>query len=119
MLWGRLIGREHPVIPVPMLPRRRDEIGQAVQKLKRREVEDAVGSRQREFSPTAPSDPVGHLVPREHVVDLGDAAVCTAAHGESLERKGWPGAIPQQVLQALKIARHIAVEERDPDARVH
>ncbi len=30
-----VIRGEHPVIPVPMFPRRRDEIGQPVQKLKR------------------------------------------------------------------------------------
>ena len=30
-----VIRGEHPVIPVPVLPRRRDEIGQPVQKLKR------------------------------------------------------------------------------------
>jgi hypothetical protein len=33
------------VIPVPVLPRRRHEIGAPVQKLKRREFDDAVGSR--------------------------------------------------------------------------
>jgi azurin len=32
---------------------------------------------------------------RQHVADASDLAVCTAAHGEPLEREGWPGAIPQ------------------------
>lgn len=36
-------------------------------------------------------------------------------HRESLERKGWPGAVPQQVFDALEIAWHITVDERDPD----
>jgi hypothetical protein len=55
---------------------------------------------------------------RQHVADAGDAAVSAADHRESLERKGWPGAIPQQVFQALKIGRHIAVDECDPDTGV-
>jgi hypothetical protein len=32
---------------MPVLPRRRDEIGEPVQKLKRREFDDAVGPRPR------------------------------------------------------------------------
>jgi hypothetical protein len=32
---------EHPVIPVPVLPRWRHEIGQPVQEVKRREFDDA------------------------------------------------------------------------------
>jgi hypothetical protein len=39
-------------------------------------------------------------------------------HREALDRKGWPGAIPQQVFEALEIARHITVEDRDPDTGV-
>ena len=104
--------------PMPMLPRRRDEIGEPVQELKRRELDDAVRSRSRGLVAATGSDPVGHLMSRQHVADASDLAVCTAAHGEPLEREGWPGAIPQQVLQALKIARHVAVEERDPDAGI-
>jgi len=38
-----VVGCKHSVIPVPVLPRRRDEIGEPVQKLKRREFDDAVG----------------------------------------------------------------------------
>ncbi len=53
-----------------------------------------------------------------HVADATDAAVGVADHGEPLERKGGPGAIPQQMLERLKIARYVAVEERDADARV-
>jgi len=33
------------VIPVPVLARRRHEIGEPVEKLKRREVDDAIGAR--------------------------------------------------------------------------
>ncbi len=57
-------------------------------------------------------------MPREHVTDAGDAAVGVTDHGEPLECEGRPGAIPQQMLQALKIARHVAVEERDADAGI-
>ena len=42
-----VVRREYPMIPMPVLPRRRDEIGEPVQKLKRREFDDAVGPRPR------------------------------------------------------------------------
>ena len=74
--------------------------------------------RSRGLAAATGSDPVGRLMSRQHVADASDLAICTAAHGESLERKGWPGAIPQQVLQTLKIARHVAVDERDPNTGV-
>jgi len=66
----------------------------------------------------ARADPVGRFVPREHVADATDAAVGVTDHGKPLEREGGPGAIPQQVLERLKIAGHVAVDERDPDARI-
>ena len=39
----RVIRRKHPVIPVPVLARRWHEIGEPVEKLKRREIDDAPG----------------------------------------------------------------------------
>ena len=42
-----VIRRKHSVIPVPVLPRRRDEIGEPVEELKRREFDDAIGPRDR------------------------------------------------------------------------
>jgi hypothetical protein len=36
----------------------------------------------------------------------------------TFKREWRPGAIPQQVFETPKIARHVAVEERDPDAGV-
>jgi len=112
------IGCKHPVIPVPVLARRRHEIGEPVEELKRRELDDAVRPRPRGRSRAARTDPVGGLVSGEHVADFGCAAACVTCHRESLERKGWPGPIPQQVLQALKIARHVAVDERDPNTGI-
>ena len=38
-----VVGCKHPVIPVPVLARRRHEIGEPVEKLKRREVDNAIG----------------------------------------------------------------------------
>jgi len=96
------IPRKHPVIPVPVLPWRRDEIGEPVEKLKRRELDDAVGTGPRGRSRAARADPGGRLVSGQHVADLGDLAVCAAAHREPLEREGWPGGIPQQVLETLE-----------------
>ena len=113
-----VIGRKHPVVAMPVLPRRRDEIGEPVEELKRREFDDAIGSRPRGLPPTTPPDPVGGLVPREHVADSGCAAVLPADHGEPFKSKGWPSKGSQQVLETPKIARHVAVDDRDPDARV-
>jgi hypothetical protein len=38
--------------------------------------------------------------------------------GEPLEREGGPGARAQQVFETPKIAGHVAVDKRDPDAGV-
>jgi hypothetical protein len=46
-----VIRRKHPVITMPVLPRRRDEIGEPVQKLKRRELDDAVGPGRVDLRP--------------------------------------------------------------------
>jgi hypothetical protein len=75
---------------MPVLPRRRDEIGEPVEELKRREFDDAVGSRPRGLPAATPPDPVGGFVPGQHVADADDAAVSTADHGEPLEREGRP-----------------------------
>ena len=60
---------------MPVLPRRRDEIGEPVQELKRRELHDAIGSRPRGLPAAAGPDPVGGFVSGEQVADLGDPAV--------------------------------------------
>ena len=113
-----VVGGKHPVIPVPMLPRRRHEIGEPVEELKRREVDDAVRPRSRRRSRAARADPVGGFVSGEHVADFGCAAACVTCHRESLEREGGPGAIAQQVFETPKIAGQVAVDERDPNTGV-
>ena len=40
----RVVRCKHPVIPMPVLPRRRHESGEPVEELKRREFDDAVGA---------------------------------------------------------------------------
>ena len=114
-----VIRRKYPVVAMAMFPRRRHEIGEPVQELKRREFDDAIGPRPRGRSAAAGPDPGGGFVPRQHVADAGNPAGWAADHGESLECEGRPGAVSEKVLKTLKIARHIAVDERDPDARVH
>ncbi len=70
-----VIRGEHPVIAMPVLPRRRDEIRQPIEKLKRREFDDAIGSRPRGRAAATGSDPVGGFVSGQHVADSGCAAV--------------------------------------------
>ena len=49
------------------------------------------------------ADPVGRLVPWQHVADATDAAVFAADHGEPLQREGRPGTVSQQVLERLTL----------------
>jgi hypothetical protein len=111
--------RRDAVVAMRVLPRRRNEIGEPVEDLKRREFDHAVGPRPRGLPPASRAAPVGGFVPWQHVADATDAATFAADHGEPLQREGQTGAIPQEVFQTLKIARHVAVDERDPDADVH
>ena len=66
-----VIRGEHPVVAVPVLPRWWHQIREPYQELKRRELADAIGSRPRGLSPAARADPVGLLVPGEHVANSG------------------------------------------------
>jgi hypothetical protein len=104
---------------MPVLPRRRHEGSAPVEELKWGKLDDAADARPRGLPPAPRADPVGRLVSREHVADAGDAAVFAADHGEPLQREGRPGTVSQQVLETLKIARHVAVDDRDPDAGVN
>jgi hypothetical protein len=65
-------------MPVPLLARRWHEIGEPVEKLKRREIADAPGPRPRGLPPATPPDPGGRLVPLEHVAVVGEAVRGTA-----------------------------------------
>ncbi len=86
-----VVRREHPVVAMAVLPRRRDEIGEPVEELKRREFDDAVGSRPRGLAAAARADPVGGFVSGQHVADFGDPAVRAADHGEPLQRQASMG----------------------------
>ena len=113
-----VVRREYSVVAMPVLPRRRDEIGEPVQKLKRRELDDAIGPRPRGLAAAAGPDPGGGFVPRQHVADAGNPAGWAADHGQSLQCKGRPGAVSEKMLKTLEIAGHIAVDECDPDTGV-
>ena len=102
-----VIQRKHPVVAMPVLPRRWDEIGQAIEKLKRRELDDAARARPRGLAAAAGPDPVGGFVPWQHVADAGDPAVWAADHGEPMKREGRPGAVPEKVLKRLTIDTHL------------
>ena len=79
-----VIRRKHPVVAMPVLPRRRDELGEPVEELKRRELDDAVGVRPRGLTTAAGPDPVGGLVSGQHVANAGDPDVWAADHGDPL-----------------------------------
>jgi len=64
-----VVGREYSVIPMPVLPRRPDEVGEPVQELKRRQLDDAGPCG---LPPTTPPDPVRGFVSGQHVADAGD-----------------------------------------------
>jgi hypothetical protein len=55
---------------------------------------------------------------RKLVEEASGRTVGVTDHREPFECEGGPGAIPQQMLERLKIARHVAVEEGDADTRV-
>jgi len=91
--------REYSVIPMTVLPRRRDEIGEPVQELKRREFDDAIGSRPCGLTPAAGPDPGGGFVPREHVTDAGDPA-------------GWAAGLAFVSRIGQEICRSVSEDER-------
>ena len=74
----RVVRCKHPVVPVPVFSRRRHEIGEPVEELKRRQLDDAIRIGPRGFSRPSLADPIAGLVPRQHVADSRDAAVFTA-----------------------------------------
>jgi hypothetical protein len=73
-----VIRGEHPVVAMPVLARRRHEIGGPAEELKGQEVDDAVRPRPCGLSRVTQADPVGRpngdSASRVHGVDLGDAA---------------------------------------------
>jgi hypothetical protein len=97
-----VVRREDPVIPVQVFPRLWDEIGEPIEELKRRELDDAVRARLRGLSLSAVPDPVGRLVPGHHIADASDTAVGVADHGEPLECERGPGTVPQEMLERRK-----------------
>lgn len=107
---------EDSVIPMPVLPRRRHEIRERVEKLKRRKLENAVGTWQRGLSLSDPGRPSWRPCVAAPRNGCGRCDVCVASHRESLERTWRTGAGSHQVLEALKIAGHFAVDERHPHA---
>ena len=94
-----MIRREHAMVAMPMFLRRWDQIGELVQKLDRRELNHAARAGPRGLAAAAGPAPVGDFVSGQQLADAGDAAACVTCHGEPLERKRRPGAIPQHVFQ--------------------
>jgi len=63
-----MIRGEHPVIAMPVLPRRRHEVSETVEELKWGKLDDAAGARPCGLMPASRADPVEPLLatPREH-----------------------------------------------------
>jgi hypothetical protein len=114
-----VIRGEHPVVAMPVLPRRRHEGSEPVEELTWGKLDDDADARPRGLPPAPRANPVGRLVSREHVADAGDAAVFAADHGEPLQREGRPGTVSQQVLERQTIDTQLETKERDPDAGVN
>ena len=102
-----VIRRKHPVVAMPVLPRRRHEIGEPVEELNWRELDNAIGPRPGGLSAAAGPDPVGGFVPGQHVTDAGDATARVTSDKEPLEREGWPGAGSEKMLKWLTIDTHL------------
>jgi len=79
-----VVRRNRPMVAMAVLPRRRDEIGEPVEELIRRELDDAARSRPRGVAAAAGPDPSGGFVPGQHGADARDPAVCTRAAGHSI-----------------------------------
>ena len=112
-----VIRGKRPVMPVPMLAQWWHKISEPVEELKSGKFAAAAGSRPRGFSAAAGPDPVGGFVPRQHVADASDPAVCTAPHGEEFWRKRRLGTVPQEMLQGLTRVAPLETKERDPDEK--
>ena len=65
-----------------------------------------------------PARPSWRLYAAAARADSGCAAVWAADPGQPPKGERGPGAGSQQVFETLKVARHIAVDERDPDTRI-
>ena len=81
-----VVRRKHPAVAMPVLPRRWAEIGEQVEELTRRQLDETARAGPRELSRAVRADPVGGFVSGHHVADLCDEAGLAADHGESLER---------------------------------
>ncbi len=86
-----MIRGEDAVVAMAVLPRRWHEVGEAVEKLAGREVDDAVLSGAGGRAPAARSDPLAALVAGQRAADAFAAAVVARVKGEPLEREGGPG----------------------------
>jgi hypothetical protein len=72
-------------------------IGEPVEELKRRDLDDIARAGLRGHSASAQADPVGRFMPGQHAADAGDPAVWAADLGEPFQRKGGPCTVSQQL----------------------
>jgi hypothetical protein len=87
----RVIRRKDAVIPVPVLARRRHEVGEPVEKLKRREVDDDARPAPRGLSAVAAE--CGPLAPHLVLAETTASRMASATTGSGTTRSTTPSSI--------------------------
>ena len=83
------------------------------------ELDDAIGPRSRGLSPAARADPVAGQSAAAARSGLSRWGRLRRGSRRVARVRRGPGAIPQEMFEATEIVRHVAVHERDADARVN
>jgi hypothetical protein len=94
----------------------RYEIGKPVKELVWRKVDDALLVGCGRLLGASGADPLSPLVTGQRVANSGRLPVAAADDGESIDGKGGPSAIPNEMLEASVKARYVPIVETDPDA---
>jgi hypothetical protein len=106
-----MIRSEDAVVAVAVFSRRRHEVGESIEELPRREINDAVLSRDGGRALPAGADPLAALMSGQQVADAFGVAVTARVQREPLEGEGGPGTIPEKVFETPRVARDVPVHE--------
>jgi hypothetical protein len=95
----RVVGREHAVVPVAVFSRRWHKIGEPVEEVGWRKVDDALPVWRGRLLDAAWTDPLTAFVTRERVADSVGLSVTAVDHRKPVDCEGGPGAGAHEVLQ--------------------